>query len=176
MAQLPIVRRTEKLREITALLKGRKIVYLSAFFYSGKTVLMNQLCDSWDGKVLRFDSQRDDWAAFYRLVQKEKEALIVIDSVDNPSYAMAAEIAAMLAALSERQSVLLTGRAQIPPALYSLCSTGMITVLGKDFVMFNDEEIIQLFLEYGIELTPHDSGRAVGLALRPAYPGAADVK
>ena len=156
MAQLPIVRRTEKLREITALLKGRKIVYLSAFFYSGKTVLMDQLCDSWDGKVLRFDSQRDDWAAFYRLVQKEKEALIVIDSVDNPSYAMAAEIAAMLAGLSERQSILLTGRAQIPPALYSLCSTGMITVLGKDFVMFNDEEIIQLFLEYGIELTPSD--------------------
>ena len=69
MAQLPIVRRTEKLREITALLKGRKIVYLSAFFYSGKTVLMDQLCDSWDGKVLRFDSQRDDWSAFYRLVQ-----------------------------------------------------------------------------------------------------------
>ena len=109
--------------------------------------MMDQLCDSWDGKVLRFDSQRDDWTAFYHLVQKEKEALIVIDSVDNPSYAMAAEIAAMLAALSERQSVLLTGRAQIPPALYSLCSTGMITVLGKDFVMFNDEEIIQLFLE-----------------------------
>ena len=156
MAQLPIVRRTEKLREITALLKGRKLVYLSAFFYSGKTVLMNQLCDSWDGKVLRFDSHRADWSAFYRLVQREKEALIVIDSVDNPSYAMAAEITAMLAGLSEHQYVLLAGRAQIPPALYSLCSTGMITVLGKDFVMFNDEEIIQLFLEYGIELTPSD--------------------
>ena len=65
MAQLPIVRRTEKLRDITALLKSRKIVYLSAFFYSGKTVLMDQLCDSWDGKVLRFDSSRDDWEALF---------------------------------------------------------------------------------------------------------------
>ena len=156
MAQLPIVRRTEKLREITALLKGRKIVYLSAFFYSGKTVLMDQLCDSWDGKVLRFDSHRDDWTAFYRLVQREKEELIVIDSVDNPSNAMEAEIASMLAALSENQYAILSGRAQLPAALYNLCATGIITVLGRDFVLFNDEEIIQLFLEYGIELLPAD--------------------
>ena len=156
MAQLPIVRRTEKLREMTALLKNRKIVYLSAFFYSGKTILMDQLCRSWDGKVLRFDSLRDDWDAFYRLVLKEKHALIAIDSIDNPSCAMASEVTAMLADLSENQYAVLAGRGQLPSALYSLCSTGMITVLDKDFVMFNDEEIIQLFLEYGVELTPSD--------------------
>ena len=156
MAQLPIIRRTEKLREITALLKSRKIVYLSAFFYSGKTVLMDQLCESWNGKVLRFHSQHDDWDAFRRLAVQEEHALIAIDSIDNPSYAMATEIAEMLAGLSPHQYALLSGRGQLPSALYNLCSTGMIAVLGKDFVMFNDEEIIQLFLEYGIELTPSD--------------------
>ena len=140
MAQLPIVRRTEKLREITALLRSRKIVYLSAFFYCGKTVLMDQLCASWDGKVLRFDSSRDDWDAFYHLVSQQKDALIVIDSVDNPSNAMEAEIASMLAALSENQYAILSGRAQLPAALYNLCATGIITILGRDFVLFNGEE------------------------------------
>ena len=188
MAQLPIIRRTEKLREITALLKNRKIVYLSAFFYSGKTILIDQLCEHWErqslfdgaasrnrtGKVLRFDSLRDDWGDFYRLVLQEKDGrqekgtqqesgsgreehtLIVIDSMDNPSCAMASEMVTMLAALSENQYAVLAGRGQLPSALYSLCSTGVITVLGKDFMMFNEEEIIQLFLEYGIELAPSD--------------------
>ena len=41
MAQLPIVRRTEKLREIIALLKSRKIVYLSAFFYAKIASILN---------------------------------------------------------------------------------------------------------------------------------------
>lgn len=156
MAQLPIVRRTEKLRDITALLKSRKIVYLSAFFYSGKTVLMDQLCESWDGKVLRFDSSRDDWETFYRLILQEKQALIAIDSVDNPSYAMGTEIAAMLSDLSENQYAILSGRAQLPQGLYNLCATGMITVLDKEYLFFSDEEIIQFFLEYGIELTSAD--------------------
>ena len=156
MAQLPIVRRTEKIREMTALLKSGKTVFLSAFFYSGKTVLLNQLCEAWDGKVLRFHSLSDDWNAFSQRVKQEKDALLVIDSVDNPSDAMTAEITAMLAGMGENQCAILTGRAQLPAALYSLCVTGMITVLGKDFVLFNDEEIIQLFLEYGIELTPSD--------------------
>ena len=44
MAQPPIIRRTEKLRTLTALLQERGTVYLSAFFYSGKTVLLDQLC------------------------------------------------------------------------------------------------------------------------------------
>ena len=156
MAQLPIVRRTEKLRDITALLKSRKAVYLSAFFYSGKTILIDQLCKSWEGKVLRFDPLRDDWDAFYRLVLQEKHVLIAIDSVDNPACTMIPDIAALIAGLSDNQYAILAGRGQTPSALYNLCSTGMITVLGKDFVMFNDEEIIQLFLEYGIELMPSD--------------------
>lgn len=156
MAQLPIVRRTEKLRDITALLKSRKAVYLSAFFYSGKTILIDQLCKSWEGKVLRFDPLRDDWDAFYRLVLQEKHVLIAIDSVDNPACTMIPDIAALIAGLSDNQYAILAGRGQTPSALYNLCSTGMITVLGKDYMMFNDEEIIQLFLEYGIELMPSD--------------------
>ena len=38
MTQLPIVRRTEKLQKMVALLRDRKTVYLSAFFYSLKSV------------------------------------------------------------------------------------------------------------------------------------------
>ncbi len=156
MARLPIIRRTEKLREITTLLRSRKAVYLSAFLYSGKTILMDQLCESWNGKVLRFHSPQDDWKTFYHLVMQEKRALIVIDSMDNPSPAMEEEIPTLLAGLSENQYAILSGRCQVPPSLYNLCSTGMITVLSKDFMMFNSEEIVQLFLEYGIELTPSD--------------------
>ena len=156
MTQLPIVRRTEKLQKMVALLRDRKTVYLSAFFYSGKTILLDQLCETWNGKVLRFDSQHDDWNAFHDRVLHEKNALIVIDSVDHPSDTMASELATMLANLSEHQYALLSGRAQLPTELYSLCATGMITVLDKDFVMFDEEEIIQLFLEYGIELLPSD--------------------
>ena len=156
MAQLPIVRRTEKLRELTALLKSRKTVYLSAFFYSGKTMLLDQLCESWGGKTLRFDSSRDGWDDFYRQVSREKNALVVIDGVDQLSCAMAAEIASMAASLSENQYAVLSGRGQLPSALYSLLAAGVIAVLDKDFLMFSEEEIIQLFLEYGIELTPAD--------------------
>lgn len=156
MTQLPIVRRTEKLQKMVALLRDRKTVYLSAFFYSGKTILLDQLCETWNGKVLRFDSQHDDWNAFHDRVLHEKNALIVIDSVDHPSDTMASELATMLANLSEHQYAILSGRAQFPTELYSLCATGMITVLDKDFVMFDEEEIIQLFLEYGIELLPSD--------------------
>ncbi|MBR2823218.1 MAG: hypothetical protein IKE24_06015 [Clostridia bacterium] len=156
MAQLPVVRRTEKLREITAILKSERTVFLSAFFYSGKTVLLDQLCASWGGTVLRFRFPNDDWDAFYRQVLQEKQALIAIDGVDNSSGIMMTEIAAMLAGLSENQYAILAGRAQQPSALHSLCVTGMITVLGREFVLFSEEEIIQLFLEYGIELRPSD--------------------
>ena len=156
MAQPPIIRRTEKLREVTALLKDRRIVYLSAFFCSGKTVLLDQLCDAWEGNVLRFNSVGGDWEAFRNRVSEEKEALIVIDSIDSPSAAMEAELAGLLAGLSGKQYAILAGRAQLPSELHSLCSAGVVAKLDKAFMMFDEEEIIQLFLEYGIELLPSD--------------------
>lgn len=154
MSRPPLIRRTEKLRELIALLKQRKIVYISAFFYGGKTVLLNQLCEAWNGNTLRFHSGRDDWEAFRRRASEEKDALIVIDSVDNPSRSMETELAALLTNLPGGCHAVLSGRAQLPGALHSLCSSGVIAVLDKSFMMFSEEEIVQLFLAYEIDLLP----------------------
>ena len=156
MAQPPIIRRTEKLKKVIELLKDRRIVYISAFFYSGKTIFLDQLCAAWDGTVLRFNSKCDDWSAFRSRVSEEKKALIVIDSIDNPSDSVAAELTALLAGLNDRQYAILAGRAQMPAELHSLCSAGVIATLDKAFMMFDEEEILQLFLEYKIELLPSD--------------------
>lgn len=156
MAHLPMIRRTEKLRVLRELLNERKIVFLSAFFYSGKTVLLDQLCESWSGETLRYRSAVDDWADFRSRIREKKDALIVIDSIDSPSGNMSAELAPLLSGLEERQRVVLAGRAQLPSELYNMCVTGIIEVRGTDFVLFDGEEIVQLFLEYGIRLLPSD--------------------
>ena len=88
MAQLPIIRRTEKLRELIALIRDRRIVFVSAFFYSGQTILLEQLCGAWDGKVLFYRSDRDDWAGFVAQATMEQNALLVIDSIDHPTSIM----------------------------------------------------------------------------------------
>ncbi len=156
MARLPIIRRTEKLREAAALLRERRIVYLSAFFYSGKTVFLDQLCDAWDGPVLRFNARRDDWNDFRSRAAEEPEALIAVDGIDALPDAAAAELPALLAELPEQQCAVLAGRAQMPTELLSLCSAGVVARLDKAFMMFDGEEIVQLFLEYGIDLLPSD--------------------
>ena len=43
MANNYIIGRTERVRELKALLQQKRAVYLSAFFYAGKTVLLDQL-------------------------------------------------------------------------------------------------------------------------------------
>ncbi len=156
MAYPPIIRRTEKIRELTALLKKRRIVYISAFFYSGKTILLSQLTEAWNGPVLKFNARQDDWAAFRDRAREEKTALLVMDSFDHADHAMSSEIASLLAGLSENQYAVLSGRAQMPSELYSLCSAGVIARLGREFMMFDQEEIVQLFLEYELELTKND--------------------
>ena len=154
MAQPPVIRRTEKLREAAALLKERRIVYLSAFFYSGKTIFLDQLCEAWDGPVLRYRSNSGDWAAFHSQAVWEREALLVIDGLDPASDMNTAELTALLAGLGEGQCAILAGRGQMPAELHSLCASGVIATLDRDFIMFDPEEIVQLFLEYGIELLP----------------------
>ncbi len=156
MAQMPIIRRTEKLRALTDLLRQRRAVYISAFFYSGKTVLLDQLCDGWSGEVLRFNSERDDWTGFRARLDGAGEALIVIDSVDRPSGAMAEELGALLESLPEGRYAVLAGRAQLPASMRRLCAGGAVAMLGREFMMFDGEEIEQLFLEYGIALLPSD--------------------
>lgn len=155
MAQPPIIRRTEKLRALSALLRERQIVYLSSFFYSGKTVLLGQLCESWSGNILRFDPD-GDWAAFRAGVAGAGEALLVVDGIDRLSGVAMDELAALLAGLSKGQYAVLAGRAQLPTPLHSLCASGVVAMLGRKFVMFDEEELVQLFLEYSIELLPSD--------------------
>ena len=154
MARLPIIRRTEKLRELIGSLKEGKIVYISAFFYSGKTILLDQLCEVWDGPVRRFRSKTDDWTAFRESLAREKNLLLVIDSIDNPSERMLEDLPELLAGLPDGQYAVLAGRAQLPAELDRLCSVGIIGITGREYVMFDEEEIIQLFLEYGLELIP----------------------
>ena len=156
MAQPPIIRRTEKLHALTGLLKQRQAVYIACFFYSGKTVLLDQLCASWGGDVLRFNPERDDWDQFKAGLAGPGEGLIVIDGVDRFSGPMLEDLAALLAALPEGRYAAVAGRAQLPAVLRKLCFGGSVAVLGWDFVMFDKEEVIQLFLEYGIELLPSD--------------------
>ena len=156
MAKPPIIRRTEKLRRLTALLKQRGVVYLSAFFYGGKTMLIDQLCEAWTGEIVRYDSGRDDWADFKARAEAAGSALLVVDSVDDPPAGMAEELAGLLAGLPDGQCAVLAGRAQIPATLHRLCSVGTIAMLDWQFMMFDAEEVEQLLLEYGIGLLPSD--------------------
>lgn len=156
MAQPPIIRRTEKLRELTSLINDRRIVFVSAFFYSGKTVLLEQLCHAWNGHVLRFAPDADDWTEFMTRAASIRNVLLVIDGIESFTSAMMEELSALLSGLGEGRYAVLAGRAQLPMALHSLCSSGIISMLGRDFMMFDEEEVVQLFLEYGIELLPSD--------------------
>ena len=154
VARLPIIHRTEKVRELIGNIKEGGIVYVSSFFYSGKTILLDQLCEIWDGPILRFNSRKDDWTAFKESIAEAKDFLLVIDNVDNLSESISEELSEMLSSLPERQHAVLAGRAQLPAKLDKQCLIGNIVVMGRDYVMFDEEEIIQLFLEYGIELVP----------------------
>ena len=156
MVQPPIIRRTEKLRELTSLINDRRIVFVSAFFYSGKTVLLEQLCHAWNGHVLRFAPDADDWTEFMTRAASIRNVLLVIDGIESFTSAMTEELSALLSGLGEGRYAVLAGRAQLPMALHSLCSSGIISMLGRDFMMFDEEEVVQLFLEYGIELLPSD--------------------
>ena len=60
---------------------------------------------------------------------------------------MSEGLTALLAGLPDGQCAILAGRGQLPAELHRLCSSGAITVLGRDFLMFDEEEIVQLFLE-----------------------------
>ena len=156
MAQPPIIRRTEKIREAASLLKERRIVYISAFFYSGKTVLLSQLCDAWDGPILWFRPEEEEWTCFRQRAAEAKGSLLVIDSIDHPAPEMEGRLTSLLAQTKDTHYIILAGRAQMPAELHSMCASGVIATLGREFMMFDAEEIVQLFLEYGLELLPSD--------------------
>lgn len=61
MAQEHIIGRTGRVRALKKLLREKRVLYLSAFFGAGKTVLLNQLAQALEGPILRFDMGVDDW-------------------------------------------------------------------------------------------------------------------
>ena len=81
MANNYIIGRTERVRELKALLQQKQAVYLSAFFYAGKSVLLDQLAKALEGTVLRFDMGRDDWNQFQSQVQQTPDCTLLIDSL-----------------------------------------------------------------------------------------------
>lgn len=157
MANGHIIYRAEQVRWLKKLLREKRIVYLSCFFYSGKTVLLNQLSQSLKGSAQRFDAAKDDWLAFESSVRENQSCVLLIDSLQAMTDPMALEaLATYLSNLPEGQTAVLAGRAQLPPGLETLCQTGVVHVLDNSFVLFSEEEIRQLFLDYGLDLKPAD--------------------
>jgi hypothetical protein len=157
MANNYIIGRTERVRELKALLQQKRVVYFSAFFYAGKSVLMDQLAKALEGTVLRFDMGRDDWNRFQSQVQQTPDCTLLIDSLHRLDDAIAQALSTLIANLGDGQRVVMAGRAQLPAYLHQLCATNIVAVLDKDFVLFDEEEIIQLFLEYGTAIKPEDA-------------------
>ena len=81
MVQAHLVGRPEKVKHLRELLNDHQIVYLSSFFYSGKTVLLDQLADSMTGPVLRFCAGKDDWSAFTAEASRNPNAVLLIDDL-----------------------------------------------------------------------------------------------
>ena len=156
LAQSHIIGRTERVKALKRLLQENRILYLSSFFWSGKTVLLDQLARRLPGKALRFNVGDDDWAAFAASVEAAGDCVLLIDSLQRADHVTEEALAALLANLKEGQRAVLAGRAQLPVSLRALSIGGGLEVLGLDFVLFDEEEIRQLFLEYGIVLKGAD--------------------
>lgn len=151
-----IIQRTEKVRQLKSLLEETRVVYISSFFYSGKTVLLGQLADSLRGQVLRFDAEKDAWDAFVGRAAALTSGTLLIDGLHRLPEEAADPLTALLCGLPEGVGAVLAGRAQQPAYLNRLCAGSGAAILDKDFVMFTEDEIEQLLLDYGIPATPAD--------------------
>ena len=160
MAQQRIIRRTEKIRHLKELLRERNNVYLSSFLYTGKSVLLSQLVKSLSGKVLQWNAGAGGFADFERKVNEEPECTVIIDSLDQiESPETADALAIFLANLPAGKNAVLAGRDRMPAFLNNLCTRGAVVHLGPDFLLFTEEEINQLFLEYGISLSQENTAQ-----------------
>ena len=159
-----IIVRAEKIHEIEEALKTNHILYISSFYGSGKTVLLNQTeaaaRDEWGKSVVRFDAEKDDWDAFAKMLTEARyeseNRLILIDSLHLMGSDGLTKLAAFLGKLPEGTKVILCGRAKNPAAMDRLILRGDIKVLGVDFVMFSKTEITELFATYDISLRNED--------------------
>lgn len=156
MAQEHIIGRTGRVRALKKLLQEKRVLYLSAFFGAGKTVLLNQLAQALEGPILRFDMGVDDWQTFADQVKETPECTLLIDSLHLLDDSTAEALTTLIAGLGEGQYAVLAGRAQLPTQLQLYITTGTITILGKDYILLNEEEIRQLFLSYHVALRQED--------------------
>ena len=157
MAQAHLIGRPEKVKHLRELLSDHQIVYLSSFFYSGKTVLLDQLADSLTGPVLRFCAGGDDWSAFTARASQNPNAVLLIDDLQQfPNLDTEEALTAFLENLPCTQRAVLAGRAKKPACLRTLMMKGRAAALDKDFVLFNRDEAEQLLLDYGLQLLPQD--------------------
>jgi len=101
MANNYIIGRTERVRELKALLQQKQAVYLSAFFYAGKTVLLDQLAKALEGTVFRFDMGRDDWNAFQSQAQRTPDCTLLIDSLHRLDDVTAQALSTLIANLGD---------------------------------------------------------------------------
>ncbi|MDO5118358.1 MAG: hypothetical protein Q4D34_07720, partial [Eggerthellaceae bacterium] len=157
MTQSCVIGRTKRVSAMKDLLEEKQVLYLSAFFCAGKTVLLDQLAQALKGPVLRFNMGEDDWNTFSARVQTKPKCTLLIDSLHLLDESTAQSLSTLITHLKPEQRAVLAGRAQLPAYLYQLCATNVITVLDKSFVLMNEDEIIQLFLEYGVCLKPEDA-------------------
>lgn len=152
-----IIIRTEKIRSLKEQLKERKVLFLSSFFYSGKTILLKQLAQNLDGKVLTFDAAVDNWDTFAAAAYEMTQGTLLLDNLHRLQDSRTGEkIAAMMAGLPDGKYAVMAGRSQGLEALHTMYIRGDIAILDRNFVLFEMEEIEQLLLDYGIELGPLD--------------------
>lgn len=151
-----MIGRTEKVKQLREALKTTQIIYLSGFFSSGKTVLLDQLAHALGENVLRFDAEKDDWAAFELKARQASGAVLLIDTLNRIGGDEAEQLKTLLNSLTKGQRAVLAGRGQMPDFLHAMHANSLITVFDRDFILFEEEEIRQLFLSYGIVLKPVD--------------------
>ena len=151
-----VIGRTEKVQLIREEMKQKQIVYLSGFFYSGKTELLHQLAETLTDPVLRFDGEKDDWSAFEKMAHEAPTGVLLIDSLNQMDSSDTEKLKMFLPNLFNEQKAVLAGRGQLPEYLHGLYANGLVTVLDVYFVLFDEEEIRQLFLSYGIALKSAD--------------------
>lgn len=149
-----IILRTNKILTLREILKKEHIVFLSACYGSGKTVLLQQLQSVYEKQhaVAFFDCATEEWGLFSAALHDKQIELLIIDHLHRADHETLSAIAGMLNTPNTNFYVLLAGRQKMPAEFRSLYAQDHMCVLTPNFLMFTQEEIIQLFLEYNISL------------------------
>ncbi len=150
-----MIRRTELLRCLKRQLAEHRVVYLSAYFSTGKSVLVRQFAESCEqSSVYDCLEAENPSLADYAL---HPPRLLVVDNLHAADEKwIARELVSLIERLPKQTGILLAGRAKLPPALRMLHAKGEVGVLDNRFLAFSQDEIREYFLEHGIRLRPAD--------------------